>query len=101
MSAVAWPRVAAALLWLGTASMAAAAPPSTAGAGDFQVISHTVDGGGGRSGGGNYSISGSIAQPDADPLHVASGGDFSVVGGFWGGVLAHPEALFDDGFEDG
>jgi hypothetical protein len=41
----------------------------------------TIDGGGGTSTGGVYSVSGTIGQPDAGHL---SGGNYSVDGGFWG-----------------
>ena len=39
-----------------------------------------IDGGGGTSTGGVYSVSGTIGQPDAGKL---SGGNFSLTGGFW------------------
>jgi hypothetical protein len=42
---------------------------------------HTIDGGGGTSTGGAYSISSTIGQPDAGTM---SGGSYSVAGGFWG-----------------
>ena len=47
----------------------------------------TVDGGGGTStsSGGNYSVSGTIGQPDAGTL---TGGGYTVQGGFWGGLAA-------------
>jgi hypothetical protein len=41
----------------------------------------TIDGGGGTSTGGVYSITGTIGQPDAGAM---SGGNFTLVGGFWG-----------------
>ena len=44
----------------------------------------TVDGGGGTSTGGVYSVSGTIGQPDAG---VMSGGNFSLTGGFWGAFV--------------
>ena len=40
-----------------------------------------MDGGGGTSTGGVYSVSGTIGQPDAGP--TMSGGNYSVAGGFW------------------
>ncbi len=47
----------------------------------LQVPWYTVDGGGGHSAGGGYSVSGTIGQPDAGP---SLGGDgFSLSGGFW------------------
>ena len=47
----------------------------------YSIDWHTVDGGGGTSTGGAYSISGTIGQPDAG---VVSGGIYSLAGGFWG-----------------
>lgn len=48
----------------------------------FSVNWWTVDGGGAMySTGGNFELGGTIGQPDAG---VLSGGDFSLVGGFWG-----------------
>jgi len=41
----------------------------------------TIDGGGGTSTGGVYSVSGTIGQPDAGRM---SGGNFTLDGGFWG-----------------
>ena len=43
----------------------------------------TADGGGGTSSGGNYSLSGTIGQPDAGP--VLSGPGYQLSGGFWPG----------------
>ena len=45
----------------------------------------TVDGGGGTATGGNYSVNGTIGQPDAGTL---TGGGYTVQGGFWGGLAA-------------
>lgn len=45
----------------------------------------TVDGGGGTSTGGVYSVSGTIGQPDAG---LMSGGGYTLQGGFWGGAVA-------------
>jgi hypothetical protein len=41
----------------------------------------TIDSGGGTSTGGVYSVTGTIGQPDAGTM---SGGNFTLVGGFWG-----------------
>jgi hypothetical protein len=46
-----------------------------------------IDGGGGTSSGGIYSVSGTIGQPDAG---VLSGGDYTLVGGFWSAIAAAP-----------
>ena len=45
----------------------------------------TVDGGGGTSTGGAYTLQGTIGQPDAAAL---LGGSYTVQGGFWGDVEA-------------
>jgi hypothetical protein len=47
----------------------------------YSIDWFTVDGGGGTSSGGNYSLDGSIGQPDAG--FTMSGGSFSMTGGFW------------------
>ena len=46
----------------------------------YTLESFTMDGGGGTSSGGVYSISGTFGQPDAGSL---SGDVFTVTGGFW------------------
>jgi len=43
----------------------------------------TIDGGGGTSTGGLFSVSGTIGQPDAGQL---TGGNFTLSGAFWGMV---------------
>ena len=42
----------------------------------------TIDGGGGASAGGGYSLNGSIGQHDATTVTM-SGGSYSMTGGFW------------------
>ncbi len=51
----------------------------------------TIDGGGGVSTGGVYTVSGTIGQPDAGQM---SGGNYTVNGGFWGiiGAVQTPGA---------
>lgn len=50
----------------------------------YDLTWNTVDGGGHTfSSGGDYSLGGTIGQPDAG---VLSGGDYALVGGFWGGA---------------
>jgi hypothetical protein len=46
----------------------------------FSIDWFTIDGGGGTSSGGTYSLSGTIGQPDAGKM---SGGTFTLDGGFW------------------
>lgn len=52
----------------------------------FSIPWHTVDGGGGTSTGGVYSVSGTIGQPDAGS--VLSDGNFTLTGGFWSVIAA-------------
>ena len=56
----------------------------------FSIPWWTIDGGGGTSQGGDYAISGTVGQPDTSPL--MSGGDYEIVGGFWGGALVIPDS---------
>ncbi|MDB6110871.1 MAG: hypothetical protein JWR69_2621 [Pedosphaera sp.] len=68
--------------WL-LAAIFAACVPGLAHAQSYNMDWFTVDGGGGTSIGGAFSISGTIGQPDAG---VLSGGGFTVEGGFWSGI---------------
>lgn len=43
---------------------------------------HTIDGGGGISTGGVYSVSGTIGQADANTVQM-TGGSITLEGGFW------------------
>jgi len=52
-----------------------------AGFAQFSIDWFTIDGGGGTSTNANFSLSGTIGQPDAGP--VMTNGQFSVTGGFW------------------
>src|SRR6267142_2096662 len=51
----------------------------------YSIDWSTIDGGGGTSTGGVYTVSGTIGQPDAGRM---SGGNFTLDGGFWGIVAA-------------
>ena len=48
----------------------------------FSLDWWSVDGGGGSSQSGDLTLDGTIGQPDAG--RRMTGGDFSLVGGFWG-----------------
>jgi len=50
----------------------------------YSIDWYTIDGGGGTSTGGVYTVSGTIGQPDAGSM---SGGNYTLTGGFWS-VLA-------------
>jgi len=49
---------------------------------DYSIDWHTIDGGGGTSTGGVYSVRGTIGQPDASQ-QTMTGGNYSLTGGFW------------------
>jgi hypothetical protein len=55
----------------------------------YSIDWFTIDGGGGASTGGVYSLSGTIGQPDAT-VQPLTGGNFSLDGGFWGIIAAVP-----------
>jgi len=60
--------------------------------GPYELTWSTIDGGGGQSSGGQYVLTGTIGQPDAD---WSSAGDYELLGGFWpGGPLCI--VAFDD-----
>jgi hypothetical protein len=65
--------------------LAAFSLAASASAQSFSIDWHTIDGGGGTSTGGVYSVSGAIGQPDAGTM---SGGTYSLAGGFWGIISA-------------
>ena len=56
----------------------------------YAIDWHTVDGGGGISSGGGYTVSGTIGQHDAGG--ALAGGGYTVIGGFWAGVGAASDA---------
>ena len=60
------------LLWLSAVSAKAQS---------FAIDWFTIDGGGGTSTGGAFSLDGTIGQPDAGHM---TGGNFTLDGGFWG-----------------
>ena len=59
----------------------------SAGAQTYDISWFSIDGGGGTSSGGTYSVTGTIGQPDAG---VLSGGNYTIVGGFWSAIAAVP-----------
>jgi hypothetical protein len=56
----------------------------------YSITSYTIDGGGGVSGGGNYGITGTIAQADANS--ASTGGSYSIKGGFFSQFIALQQA---------
>ncbi|MCC6951151.1 MAG: hypothetical protein IT433_06860 [Phycisphaerales bacterium] len=59
---------------------------------------YTIDGGGGTSTGGTYTLSGTIGQPDAG---VMSGGTYTLSGGFWVGASTPAPPCDPDLNQDG
>jgi hypothetical protein len=82
---------------------ASGAPASVSAQGAaFAVSRWVIAGGGGSSSGGVFRIEGTIAQPDADPLHPATGGAYAISGGFWPGFIDATTGggtIFANGFE--
>jgi hypothetical protein len=64
---------------------------SSARAQSYQIDWHTMDGGGGTSAGGAYTVSGTMGQPDAGTL---AGGSYTLDGGFmaWSATVSTPGA---------
>ncbi len=58
----------------------------------YEIRSYTIDNGGGTSRGGQYIVTGTIAQPDAA---YSEGEQYELLGGFWPG---EPSCVVD--FED-
>jgi len=50
--------------------------------GQYKLSWYTIDGGGGRSIGGDFTLTGTIGQPDAA---YSRGGNYELLGGFWPG----------------
>ena len=51
-------------------------------AGNYEIVWSTIDGGGGVSSGGPYTLTGTIGQPDAA---YSTAGNYELLGGFWPG----------------
>lgn len=69
--------------WVFSAIVVFFAAGATVGAQNYNIDWFTIDGGGGTSSGGTYTLSGTIGQPDAGKL---TGGNYTIQGGFWGVV---------------
>ena len=95
--------VLGALLALAAMGLHAAevADDGTKGVTIFEQDWATLDGGGGRSSGGTFVVTGTVGQHDADPLQPSVGGAFAVTGGFWTKSASSPvgDDVFSDGFE--
>jgi hypothetical protein len=60
----------------------------------YSIDWYKIAGGGGTSSNGQYSVSGTIGQPDASANNAMTGGNYSLTGGFWAflSVLQTPGA---------
>jgi hypothetical protein len=54
--------------------------------GSYDLTWNTVDGGGGHTAGGPYTLDGTIGQPDSGQI---GGGAYTLGGGFWGGGVVN------------
>lgn len=80
-------------------ALALVAGAASAAHAQFSIPWSTVDGGGGTSSGGGFTIKGTIGQPDAGK---SAGGTFTINGGFWSlGVDLGCPADVDDGSSTG
>jgi hypothetical protein len=78
-------------LSIGTASILPAFGQAPSGGG-YRLDWFTMDGGGGTSSGGGYTLTGTIGQHDAAPASGAPGTDYRMEPGFWAAVLPVPGA---------
>jgi hypothetical protein len=69
------------LCWSGVAILFATAGGLSTSAQNYSIDWYKISGGGGTSANGQYSLSGTIGQPDASG--AMTGGRYSVTGGFW------------------
>lgn len=76
------------LLRLCACALAVALPVTVKG--QYAIDWFTIDGGGGTSTGGVYSVTGTIGQADAGTM---SGGSYSLAGGFWNVVAVQTPGM--------
>jgi hypothetical protein len=83
------------LLILGGLSLLSTLALAQPSGGSYTLTKSTIDGGGGLSAGGAYTLNGTVGQPDAS-LQVHTGGPYQLRGGFWGRLT---DLIFKDSFE--
>ncbi len=66
----------------------------------YTITRRTIDNGGGEQVGAQFSMHGTIGQPDASS--VVASANYQLSGGFWPGSVNQdlPDGLFSDGFEN-
>jgi len=84
------PRLLAVVVALALLVCASAALARTEG---YDLSWWTVDGGGGASAGGGYTLAGTVGQANAGQL---TGGSYTLTGGFWGaaGGMVYNEKVY-------
>ncbi len=90
------------LLLIGGVSLAQDAPidpppfvePQGVSTGNGYTLSGVIGSGGGTSTGSGYTLSGTIGQVEANPT-AASGGSYTLLGGFWPRLAALPGSPYD------
>jgi len=65
--------------------------------GNFEIKKSTIDGGGGLSTGGIFSLNGTVGQVEA--VDKVTGGVFSLTGGFWAQASVNNDIIFKNSFE--
>jgi hypothetical protein len=85
LSALATVLICLLAMWTAVASTRSAANARSAGGDPYDLSWYTIDGGGGLSTDGTYTLHGTLGQPDAG---VMSDGSYTLIGGFWGGSVA-------------
>ena len=75
-------RTKAFIAWLAISTMLIIVLAESNTNGQYEISWYTIDGGGGRSAGGPYVLTGTIGQPDAA---YSAGGNYELLGGFWPG----------------
>ncbi len=75
-------RTIAFIAWLAISTMLLLVLAESNTNGQYEISWYTIDGGGGRSSGGDFTLTGTIGQPDAA---YSRGGNYELLGGFWPG----------------
>jgi hypothetical protein len=88
------------LLLIAALGMSTALIAGAQSGGPYSIPRSTIEGGGGESTGGIYTLNGIIGQSDAS-TESATGGPYSLTGGFYASANVSPtlDRIFADGFE--
>lgn len=67
---------------------------------EWEISWYSIDSGGEiAAAGGGWQVSGTIGQPDATHANAATGGNWTLTGGFWSWMAEYLDQLFGDRFE--